>query len=463
MPGLTTGLARQLPPPNRTSGIEIGTSTYPGSSQAIRLSLHARRQHSLILGPTGSGKSNLIASLALQDIADGRGLVMLDPKGDLVETVLSRIPPERRGDVIVLDATDAVAPVGLNPIASSGRTREGDRELVVDSVVGTMHNLFRSSWGIRTADVLRATLATLVATKAADGAAWTLADIPSVLANSNLRSRLVRQVDDPAVRSFWAWYDSLSEAQRIEVIGPLLNKLRTILLRPRLRRVLGQSQGIDMRSIIRDRKILLVPLPKGQLGQEAAGLLGSLVVAELWSAVMARTAIPEDRRSIFMAYIDEAKDFLHLPVAISDVLAEARGLGLGLQLATQHLGQFPKELKDGVLANARTKMLFKLPHDDASTMARLVAPRLTTDDLRGLPSYEMVLHSEATGSEFTTTLRTQKLSPPSSSSERIRTASRDRYGTPSNDIDDALARRQEISGDDNERRLGPRRRDGGAP
>lgn len=132
------------------------------------------------------------------------------------------------------------------------------------------------------------------------------------------------------LRAFWSWYEDLSEAQRIEVTGPLMNKLRTILLRPRLRRILGQSEGLDLSAVVRNRQILLVPLPKGQLGEEAASLLGSLVMAQLWSAVMERSRIPTTQRSVFMAYIDEAKDFLQLPVGISSMLAEARSLGLGL-------------------------------------------------------------------------------------------------------------------------------------
>lgn len=446
--GVVVGTSRQLPlPPNASrNGVEVAQSTYPTDRRPICLPLTMRRQHALALGPTGSGKSNLMASMVLQDIDEGRGAIVLDPKADFAEDVLARIPEHRADDVIVLDPTDNGMPVGLNPLAVS-RNDEAHRSLVVNNVVGTMHSLFSASWGVRTADVLRSTVATLVATRAADGTAWTLADIPAVLTDPRLRRHLAAQVDDPMVQSYWTQFESLSAAQQAEHIAPLMNKLRAILSDPRIRRILGQSKGLDLFDIIQQRKILIVPLPKGQLGGEAANLVGALVVAQLWSAVMARTVIPKDRRSVFMAYIDEASNFIHLPVAIGDMLAESRGLGLSVLLATQTLSQFPKELRDGVLTNARTKLLFALPHDDARTLTPFVEPALSTNDLKGLPAYEVAVHSDATDYTFTATGLTTELDPPPSDSSGIRQLSSGRWGTPAEDVDMAMARRQSLDVD----------------
>ena len=206
-----------------------------------------------------------------------------------------------------------------------------------------------------------------------------------------------------------------------------------------------------------------MPLPKGQLGEEAAQLIGSLLVAQLWAAVQGRSRLPQAKRSLFLAYLDEAKDFLNLPIAVSDMLAEARGLGLGLTLATQHLGQFPKELRDAALANARTKIAFRLPHDDATTLHRLVGSSLSVDDLKRLPAYEFVLHSDATGFEVTTTGTTLPLPAGTGRAGRIRYQSRQRWAMPIEDIDGALMRRQQLEdgGGRRGRRLGPRPLDDG--
>lgn len=350
--GLRLGSSRLLAPSvdiHRTGRV-VALANFPGAERPLAVSLPDSLRHLHVIGPTGVGKSTLLLTLITQDMAAGRGVVVIDPKGDLAADVLDRVPPHRIGEVVVLDPADEEFPVGFNLLAG---TAEGS-ELLVDQVVGTLHSLFKSSWGPRTDDILRAALLTLVAQPG-----MTLCEVPLLLTDPAFRRQLVGRVDDPvALGPFWAWYEGLSEGERAAAIGPVLNKLRAFLLRRRLRNVLGQADPpLDLAEVLRSGGILVVPLAKGLLGEEAAALLGSLVVARLWQVTMARAGQAAASRRPVMAYIDEVQDYLHLPTGIADLLAQARGLGLGLTLAHQHLGQLPPVLRDGVLANARSRVI----------------------------------------------------------------------------------------------------------
>jgi hypothetical protein len=392
LPGLAMTTSRQLPPspslPSR--GTVLGISNYPGlTDRRLALSTRDRLTHTWIAGPTGTGKSTLLANLIIQDMQAGSGLVVIDARGDLVPDILDRVPENRRDDLIVVDPSATTRPVGFNVLATAAN--EQDRERAVDHVLHIFQDLYRSSWGPRTADVLRAGLLTLVSTKALDGSAFTLCELPELLTNRPFR-RFV--VDQPGVQgallAFWQWYDGLSEAARAEVIGPVLNKLRAFVLKTPLRLLLGQSQGLDLTDVFNQRRIVLVPLSKGTLGSETAQLVGSLLVASVWQATLGRVRVaPAQRRPVWL-YADEFQETVRLPIDLADMLAQARGLGLGLILAHQHLGQLPETVKTAVLGTARTQILFQLDYDDARSLEKRFAP-LTAQDLMGLGLYEIAV------------------------------------------------------------------------
>lgn len=391
VPGLRLGSSRLLAPsadiPPR--GRAVAVATFPGAERPLALSVTDSLRHCHVIGPTGVGKSTLLTGLIAQDMADGRGVIVIDPKGDLASDVLDRVPAHRVDDVIVLDPSDA-RPVGFNLL-------QGDRatsELLVDQVVGVLHSLFAASWGPRTDDILRAGLLTLVTEPG-----MTLCELPLLLTDQAFRRRLVGRLDEPvALGPFWAWYEGLSDAERSQAIGPVMNKLRAFLLRRQLRTVLGQaSPKLDLGEVLREGRILIVPLAKGILGEEAAALIGSLLVARLWQAVMGRAADPAASRRPVFCYLDEFQDFLRLPTSVADVLAQARGLGMGLVLAHQHLGQLPRALKEDVLANARSRVIFQTAASDAQRLGREVAPYLTPADLQNLGPYEVVVTLSAGG------------------------------------------------------------------
>ncbi|POM23637.1 AAA-like domain protein [Actinomadura rubteroloni] len=394
VPGLSVGSARQLPPPSRMrrTGLVIADSNYPGmESRPLALTADDRLRHVMIQGPTGSGKSVLLANLILQDIAAGRGVLVIDPKADLIEDITARIPDNRIDDVVVIDAASLDYPTGFN-LLSVDTSDEHARELMVDQVVHVFASLWRDSWGPRTADVMRNCLLTLAYTRAPGGRSFTVVEIPALLTDDEFRRDLLRQPIPDAVRGFWTAYDAMSEPERAQVIGPSMNKIRAFSTRTALRLMLGQSNGVDLSTLYREHKIILVPLQKGRIGPDAAHLLGALLVSTLWQITLSRASVPADRRHATFAYLDEFQEFMHFGRAddFAEMLAQARGLGLGVNMAYQYLDQLSADVTNAVLGTVRTQVTFQAEYRDASTLAPRFAP-LTRDDLGALDAFEIAM------------------------------------------------------------------------
>jgi hypothetical protein len=443
--GLSLGSSRQLPPSPSSprSGLILARSTYPGSQQALRQRTGDRLAHTWLLGPTGVGKSTLIANMALQDARAGHGFALVDPKADLVEDILTRLPESRRDDVVVLDpaaATSGQLAVGFNLLDHAQNDHE--RELVVDHVVHIMHSLWADSWGPRTSDVLRNSLLTLTHTKAMDGSTFTLIEVAELLENAAFRRFVTSQPTVPKpVRSFWAAFERLSEQARAQIIAPSQNKLRALSTRSSLRLILGQSSGINVADVFTKQKILLVPLSKGTVGVETAQLLGSLVVASLIQVIFARSAVPAAKRKPAWIYLDEFQDVLRLDLDIADALSQARAMAAGFVLANQYMGQLTDTIKRACLGTVRSTVLFQLDYDDARLLERRFAP-LTATDLMHLPVYEIA----ARLCEYNTVGRpvtgaTLPLPEPEVAGDVAARASRGRYGQPRPDVEAAIRAR----------------------
>jgi hypothetical protein len=425
LPGVPPAHPASLPVPpvvfqrGRVLGYGLGGE----EPRPVALSEADSLRHLHLLGPTGVGKSTVMVNLAVQDMAAGYGMAVIDPKGDLIEDLLARVPESRRDDVVVLDPQDE-APIGLNGLS-------GDPDLAADTLLAIFHQLYADSWGVRTHDVLHASLLTLA--RRGDAS---LALIPTLLTNAGFRRSVVgRQVrlDPMGLGSFWGWFDSLSEAECHLATAPLLNKLRPILLRPGIRGVLGQRQPrFQMRDIFDKRRILLVSLSKGRLGPEAAQLLGSIVVGMVWNAALSRAArTPAGNRRPVMMHIDEVQDYLRLPGDLGDALAQGRGLGLGLTLAHQALPQLTPSIREAVMANARSRVAFGLSPRDARDLAGTTRGQLTADDFMSLPAFSAyaTLLTRGTPSDWMS-LTTRPTPPVTSDPAAIRARSRASYGRP---------------------------------
>lgn len=360
------------------TSLGVGRDTTP-----IRLSISPRDslEHTIILGPTGSGKSNAMLSLILANINAGRSVLVIDPKADLVNDILSRIPESRENDVVVIDPSDP-CPVGVNPFSLS---KSQNPELIADAILAVFKEIFADSWGIRSQDILSGALLTLARTGDAS-----LVLLPALLTNDAFRQKITQSIDDKiGLEPFWAGYEAMGKAERSQVIAPVLNKMRQFLLRPGLRNVLGQvNPKFSLSDLFYKRRIVLVPLNKGIIGAESARLLGSLIVGLTWTLALNRAKEAPERRHIVNIFIDELQDYLSLPTDLSDALAQARGLGIGLVLAHQYRNQLSPAIRAGIDANARNKIVFGLNAGDAKDMAEM-APELEPVDFMLLPRYHI--------------------------------------------------------------------------
>lgn len=460
MPGLTFGGCRPLAPAEGIprAGIVVGDSTYPGIDRPLALSTQALLRHTHVLGPTGSGKSTLLANMIVQALTANYGVIVIDMQGSLLDLVVERVPPGRRSDIIVWDARDDGYAVGLNPLAEADTA---GNEVVVENLLGLFSALWRLDTAPRTKDVLLAALQTLLTVPGA-----TLCELPLLLTDPSYRSRIVGQLDDPlGVGPFWAWYDALSEGERLSVIGPVLNKLRQFVMRPRVRAIVGQAQPrLRIDDVLASGKVLLVSLAEGLLGGEAASLLGALVVAEVWNATLRRVALPPEERRPVLAVIDEFQRVLRLPTPMPDVFARARGLGLGLVVAHQDLSQLPKDLQAAVFANCRSRVAYQMSSADARIVSRELGGALTPEDLQGIAAFEAVTQIYADGTTHPpATIKTHPLTPVCADVEEVRRWSRDAYGVERSAIEAEIRQRQFGSQDETPVRRRRKPVDGGEP
>ena len=428
LPLLGSGHPRLVtPPPEVASGSSqrvVGASAVPGETGLVRLPIADAVYHTHLLGPTGVGKSTVLLSLALADAAEGRGLLLLDPKGDLATDFVARLPQERAADVVVLDPTNP-CPVGFNPLA-------GPPELAVvtaEAVLGVLAELFRDSWGIRTADVLSAALLTLARIPQA-----TLVWLVPLLTNPAFRRRVLALAppDPLGTDVFWQGYEAKPVRTQAVEVAPVLNKLRQLMLRPGLRAMLGQAQPrFGLADLLERRRIVVVNLNQGLLGAGAARLLGTLLISQLWQHLLARQAEPPQRRQIVSVYIDEVQAFLAgLPGSLADALAQARSLGAAFHLAHQYRGQLSAEMMQAVETNTRSKVYFALSATDAAAAARL-APELEAADFQLLAQYQAyatVMHHGRRSGWFS--LATRPASPAVRDPALLYAASHARYGIP---------------------------------
>ncbi|WP_051944382.1 TraM recognition domain-containing protein [Streptacidiphilus rugosus] len=430
-PGLARAGARKVLPPARTPepGPEVkalGRADL-GPARSIGLRVADGRHHLHVMGATGSGKSTLLANLVLADAGAGRGALVVDPKGDLVLDILARLPEHALPRTVILDPADAARPPRLNVLETGG----SDADVVVDNLVGIFRRIFTAFWGPRTDDVMRAACLTLIHTQL-PGQPVTLADIPLLLTSTAMRQRTVARLDagEKTLRGFWTWYEQLSDPTRATITGPLMNKLRAFLLRTFVTDTIAAGASTFDLADVLDGGIALVRLPKGVLGEETARLLGSFVVAKTWQAAARRAASGEQTRRDATLVLDECHNFLTLPYPLEDMLAEARGYRLSLVLAHQNLAQLPGDLREGISANARNKILFNCSPEDARQLERHTAPFLGAHDLAHLGAFQaaarLVVHA-ADQSAFTLATRPLPAAVPGREFA-ARAASRANYG-----------------------------------
>ncbi len=404
VPGLSRAGAKAVPPP---PGIRSpGPGTKPlgisdaGVIRPVALGIADARHHLHLLGATGSGKSTLMAHMILADAHAGRGAVVIDPKGDLIIDVLSRLPEHVADKVVLLDPDQHPRPA-LNVLQGP------DPHLASDNLVGIFRRIYKDFWGPRTDDILRSACLTLWH---ADDA--TLADIPRLLSDPDYRAPHTARITDPILADFWSWYDAMSPEARAHATGPVLNKLRAFLLRDFIRSTIGSGTSTFDLAAVLDGGLLLIRAPKGMLGADASAVFGSLMLAKVWEAVTNRARHGQAARVDSGLYVDECHNFLTLPHGLADLLAEARAYRLSVVLAHQDLAQLSRELREAISANARNKVFFAVSPEDARDLERHVAPNLSQHDLAHLDGFQAAARLIVDAAETPAfTLRTRPLPP----------------------------------------------------
>lgn len=407
----------------------LGDNVHRGITKPARISADLRPRHCYIAGASGTGKSTLLLNMILQDIAAGKGVGVLDPHGDLIHDVLSRIPEERIDDVVLFDPTDDQFPVALNILEARDET---ERERIVAETVMSLERYFPSSWGPRLERILTFTLYTVL--DAIPGA--TLADVERMLTDQKFREEVILKTKDIRYVDFWNKQFVFLPKNAVD---PVLNKLSVFLLNRTVRNIICQRHSaIDFDTVLNDGKILLANLSTGRLTEKIAGTLGSFLVTKIVNAAFRRSHLPESQRRPWFLYVDEFQAFMNLSVGFERILAEARKYKLVLAgLANQYVGQITPTVRQALFGNIGTLIVFRLGVDDAQMVSRELGAFTAEEVLNlgvgqafvrsgmSMDTFNLQSHSKAATAEFNPT-------------PRIRAITRESFARPVADVEKEL-------------------------
>jgi hypothetical protein len=437
VPGLILGGSPQLPPVIAVPrvGRVLGLATANG--RKVVLPVIGAREHALILGPTGVGKSWLAVQLILGDIAAGRGVLLIDPKGSTAKLVTERMDENAIGRTVIIDLTDDKFVVPLPLLTGEAG---GIPELAADTIVALLRHRYRDL-GPRSSDILASSLYALGRTPEP-----AFIDLLRLWSDTGFRASVTNLVqDDPVLMSFFGWFSGLNPAERAFVLAAPMNKIRPLLQRASVRNVLGAPRAtFTLAQALEEKLIVIVILPEGILGKEATTLIGQVVLARLWAAVQARSG-----RAFYPVTIDEAPRFLDQPTDLGEVLARSREYGVGMTLIGQSLRQFPESLREVALNSARTKIAFGTSATDARRLAEEFGPGVEPDFFTGLAKFEAIGAVSLGGTVSPPfTFKTEALGPAiPGRAQEIRKASRERFGIAREEIEAAIADRQKSGTD----------------
>lgn len=363
--------------------------TVESQSRPIQISVQAGKKHTVFLGSTGCGKTTTMSHLILSDIkSKHHSVVVVDAKGQLTHELLERTSTEHDEDIVVISPTTKRV-VGINPFELTNHGIEP--EVIADYLLELFKGLYPEHFGIYSLDILSHSFLTLARIPNTS-----LVMLPSLLTNQSFRNKLLRELKDPiGLESFWNWFELLSEAQRHQILNPILNKFRQFLLRPQLRAMLGQTNpNFSLAEIFKSRKIVLIPLNKSVIGSESAKLIGSLITSMLWMLILRQSSVePSKRQSVFI-YIDETPSFLGIPNSnLDEVLSQSRQFNVGWNIGFQHLAQMTPQLKAGIESNVANKIVFGLNLDEAREMAKYTL-EIDKEDFYSLPPFWAYIRTE---------------------------------------------------------------------
>lgn len=360
----------------------VANTNFRGHNTMFGMPRGDRGRHMYIIGQTGTGKSGMLELLTISDIYSPYGFAVVDPHGDYAQHILERIPAERAKDVVYFNPADVDFPMAFNPMEV---TDPKLKTHTASELIGVLKRMFES-WGPRLEYILRYSLLALL-----DYPNATMLDITRILTDKKFRAEVLKYVNDPVVRSFWTIeFTSWNDRFAAEAVAPVLNKVGAFTANPLVRNIIGQPKSsFNVRQIMDERKILIVNLSRGLIGEDNASLLGSLIVTKIQLAAMSRADIPASERSPFYLYVDEFQNFA--TDSFATILSEARKYGLSLTVANQYIAQMPITVKDAVFGNVGTIVAFRMGADDARTMLKYVEPKFTETDLMHMHNRHFVI------------------------------------------------------------------------
>ncbi len=377
--------AKTAPAPSQipSEGQFLGVSNYRGFKKEVYLGREDRMRHVYVIGKTGTGKSELLKDIILQDIKEGKGLCFMDPHGDAIDDILKLIPPERAEDVIYFDPSDTERPMGLNLLEAN---TEDQKHFAATAVINMMYKLFdpykTGIVGPRFEHAVRNAMLTAMSDEGS-----TFIEIMRILTDAKFVQELLPKVTDPIIRRYWTdQIAQTSDFHKSEVLDYITSKFGRFVTNKLIRNIIGQSKSsFDFRKIMDEGKILLINLAKGKLGEENSNFLGLILVPRILMAAMSRADIPMENRRDFYLYVDEFQNFATPDFAT--ILSEARKYRLGLCVANQFIGQVEEEVKNAVFGNVGTIVAFRVGVTDANYLQHEFTPVFGEDDLLNVERY----------------------------------------------------------------------------
>ena len=399
-----------------------------------------RRRHMYVIGKTGMGKSNMLENMAIQDIRNGEGVCVVDPHGEFAEKMLRAIPNDRVNDVVYFNPADAEFPIAFNILEA---VDEDKKNLVTSGMMGVFKKIWPDVWSARMEYILNNTILALL-----DYPGSTMLGVNRMMFDKDFRKRVYPKIKDPVVKSFWInEFDEWEDRFRKEAVAAIQNKVGQFLSSAVIRHIVGQPKStIDMRDIMDNRKILIVNLSKGRIGEDAMRLLGGMIITKIQLAAMGRVDMPEEERKDFYLYVDEFQNFA--TESFANILSEARKYKLNLILAHQYINQLifdgNSTVRDAVFGNVGTIATFRVGADDAEYLEKEFEPIFMMNDIVNLPKYNVYLKlmiDGIAGDAFSAaTLPPADLSDTEENEEKAIRISRERYGNSREKVEEKIAR-----------------------
>ncbi|MFO7807303.1 MAG: type IV secretion system DNA-binding domain-containing protein [Candidatus Moraniibacteriota bacterium] len=395
-----------------------------------------RRRHSYVVGKTGMGKTNLIQNMAMQDIRDGKGVAIVDPHGEFAEECLKAVPSSRINDVIYFNPADTDFPIAMNVME---KVDSEYKHLVASGLVGVFKKIWADSWGPRLEYLLRNAILALL-----EYPTSTLLGVPRILIDKSYREKVVEKVTDPVVKAFWTEeFSKYNNNFATEAIAPIQNKVGQFLSSSLIRNIVGQTKSaFSMREVMDNKKILIMNLSKGRVGEDNSALLGAMMITKIQLSAMARVDMPENKREDFYMYVDEFQNFA--TESFANILSEARKYRLNLILAHQYISQLDEKVRDAVMGNVGTIITFRVGAADAEFLEKEFEPVFYANDLVNLAKYnvylKLMIDGVSTQPFSATTLPPVEIESTYENLEKIVKVSRERYASPRAEVEEKISR-----------------------